>query len=131
MSASSFALAAASKAASSSVALEALLSDPLESVIRPDDEDEDESTVSYRTEAHPTAMARMNQMIANTMPMMPHTLPAVVLPLLPLSFTAFDASTMATMPRTMPKMGNPLRTIARMPQTSAPVALPLLGWTGW
>ena len=61
------------------------------------------------------------------MPMMPQTLPPVVFPLLPANFTALDASTMATMPRIIPTMGMKENTIARIPQISAPVALPLDG----
>ena len=76
-------------------------------------------------------MVKTNEKIAhrieNTMPMMPQTLPPVVLPLLPANFTALDASTMATIPRTMPTMGMKENTIARMPQMSAPVALPFDG----
>ena len=60
---------------------------------------------------------------ANTMPRMPHILPPVALPSRPASRTALPANTMATMPKTMPISGMKESTMARMPQTSATVAL--------
>lgn len=58
-----------------------------------------------------------------TMPMMPQTRAAVVLPLLPDSRTAALPRMMATMPRIKPRIG-PEKTMDSTPTTTAAVAFP-------
>ena len=85
-----------------------------------------------------TTSQKTNAITERTMPTMPQILPPVALLSLPRLLTACTASTMATTPRITPRRGSQLNRMARMPQTSAPIALPLLGetygctgWPGW
>ena len=85
--------------------------------------DASSSVMPGRTEARKTAET-IQMMTPRAMPMPPVTLPAVALPSLP-RLDAWTPRTMATMPRTIATIGKRTVRMARMPQTSEPMARPL------